>query len=333
MFNKVNLNGAKDLISTAEKVLNSGSSISRRSYDERVRLMQEIHEQYSRFQDGECGSFNSTFNTLFRSKFEAALLTIAVSFNKANEECSEVPGQYTDDEISLYEIIERYRVLPSKKELINLLSSPDSGGAAFLQLHYQHIDDLVEEFCNQKNPVNPYLVSYMKKEWEKYDKKLQEVIVELIQDNGLKWFITFIANDMKTAEQIIYNISGGIVNPGNGVQVIDSIMNRAGITTAATDPVTKDTDRGEVRINPGSRSDIKYSGGIENTESEVFGVHIEDSILNRSHVNGGPAIKDEQPALSEVYCPACGTQIQDNAQFCTNCGKKRQNQTSGKKPE
>lgn len=281
----------KTLVDPAETILKSGSAIARRPYDERVRLWCEIRENYSRYENRECGSFDSTFHQVFCSKFEAALLTLAVSFRRRGETCADAEGMYSDDELALYEIIERYRVLPSKSELIVRLSAPDGGGSEFLQVHYQYIDSLISDICNRPHTTNPFLVYYLKHEWEKYDKRLREVVIDLMQKNGLRWFFTYINQGSARAEQIVYNISGGSVNLGNGVQVIDSIMNRAGIA-----------NRPEGRIGISKPS----SGG---------GIQVYDSVVNRSAVGGGNG-------EGQRFCAECGNPLNEGVKFCTRCGQR-----------
>ncbi len=288
MFGDQDFTCAKNLVVPAETVLKSGSAIVRRSYDERVRLWCEIRENYSRYENRECGSFDSTFHQVFCSKFEAALLTLAVSFRRRGESYVDAEGMYSADELALYEIIERYQVLPSKSELLVRLSAPDGGGSEFLQVHYQYIDGLINEICNRPHAANPLLIHHLKREWEKYDRRLQEVVVDLVQKNGLRWFFTYINQGSARAEQIVYNISGGSVNLGNGVQVIDSIMNRAGIGT-----------------RPEGRFDRLKT-------SPAPGVQIHDSVVNRLVIGGeGPK-----------FCAECGSPLGDGVKFCTRCGKR-----------
>ncbi len=280
---------AKNLVAPAETVLKSGSAIARRPYDERVRLWGEIRENYSRYENRECGSFDSTFHQVFCSKFEAALLTLAVSFRRRSETYADAEGIYSDDELTLYEIIERYQVLPSKSELIVRLSAPDGGGSEFLQVHYQYIDSLISDICNRPHAANPFLVHYLKHEWEKYDKRLREVVIDLVQKNGLRWFFTYITQGSARAEQIVYNISGGSVNLGNGVQVIDSIMNRAGI---------------------GNRPERQF--GLSKPSSSG-GIQVYDSVVNRSAVGGGNG-------EGQRFCAECGNPLNEGVKFWTRCG-------------
>jgi|GEM_PF-2334874 len=281
---------AKNLIAPAEAVLKSGSAVVRRSYDERVRLWCEIRDNYSRYENRECGSFDSTFHQVFCSKFEAALLTLAVSFRRRGENYADAEGMYSADELALYELIERYQVLPSKSELIVRLSAPDGGGSEFLQVHYQYIDGLINEICNRPHAANPFLIHHLKREWEKYDRRLQEIVVDLVQKNGLRWFFTYVNQGSARAEQIVYNISGGSVNLGNGVQVIDSIMNRAGIGNQS---------EGHIGFSK------PPAGG---------GIQISDSVVNRSAIGG-------RTAPEKTFCSECGNLLDGGVKFCTRCGK------------
>ena len=294
MFEDQDLTGAKNLVAPAERVLMSGSAIIRRPYDERVKLWLDIKENYSRYENRECGTFDDTLHQVFCSKFEAALLTLAVSFRRNGERYVGAEGSYSEDELALYEIIERYHILPSKSELITRLGAPDAGGSEFLQVHYRYIDSLIEEICDHPGAANPFLTHYLKREWEKYDMRLREAVIDLVQKNGLRWFFTYINQGSARAEQIVYNISGGSVNLGNGVQVIDSIMNRAGIG-----------NRPEGQIDLLKPSSSK-------------GIQIHDSVVNRSSVGGSVDTPRQR------FCSECGNLLPDDVKFCTECGKRAQ---------
>ena len=281
---------AKNLVAPAETVLKSGPGVIRRSYDDRVKLWCKIRENYSRYENQDCGSFDSTYHQVFCSKFEAALLTLAVSFQRGGENYADAEGMYSADELALYEIIERYQVLPSKNELLVRLSAPNGGGSEFLQVHYQYIDGLINEICSRPHATNPFLIHHLKREWEKYDRKLQEVVIDLVQKNGLRWFFTYINQGSAGAKQIVYNISGGSVNLGNGVQVIDSIMNRAGI---------------------GNRPEEQFRFSKPPLNE---GIQIHDSVMNRSAVGGGSSEERR-------FCAECGNPLSGGVKFCTRCGQ------------
>jgi len=217
-----------------------------------------------------------------------------VSFRRRGENYADAERIYSEDELALYALIERYQVLPSKSELLVRLNAPDGGGSEFLQVHYQHIDSLINEICNRPHAANPFLIHHLKREWEKYDRRLQEVVVDLVQKNGLRWFFTYINQGSARAEQIVYNISGGSVNLGNGVQVIDSIMNRAGIG-----------NRPEGQIDLLKPSSSK-------------GIQIHDSVVNRSSVGGSVDTPRQR------FCSECGNLLPDDVKFCTECGKRAQ---------
>lgn len=295
MLGNGNLDCVKDLIKPAEIILESGPGISRRTYEERVRLWNEVRSNYSRFENRECGSFDSSLDPHFRSKFEAALLTLAISFRRKADNFAEA-DIFSEDELLLYELIERYHVLPSKKELMTVLLSGEGRGSEFLNVHYRYIDGLVLDACTQPGAANPFLLHFLKKKWNKYDKRLQDVVTIAIENNGLRWFVTFIGDGNKRAEQIVYNISGGTVNLGNGIQVVDSILNRAGITNEQA-------------------SDSVFSNGMEGSSG---GIQVQDSVVNRSVIgdsNGKIRTKD-----SGKFCANCGTRLSDGAQFCIECG-------------
>ena len=202
MLEKGDLTCIENLLKSAEIILENGRAISRRTYEERIQLWNQIRSNYSRFQNQECGSFDRTLDSHFRSKFEAALLTLAVSFRR-NEEYFTEAGIFSENELSLYELIERYQILPSKKELTTILLSNEGKGSEFLNVHYRYIDAMVLDACSQQRAENPFLLHYLKNRWNKYDKLLQEVVTTAIEKNGLRWFVTFIGNGSKNTEKII----------------------------------------------------------------------------------------------------------------------------------
>ncbi|KAF1078123.1 zinc ribbon domain-containing protein [Methanogenium sp. MK-MG] len=298
MFGDGDLTCIENLLKPAEIIIDSGTGISRRSYEERVRLWNEVRSNYSRFENRECGSFDKTLDLHFRSKFEASLLTLATSFRRNREDPVEA-NTFTEDELLLYELIERYHVLPSKKELMTVLLSGEGKGSEFLNVHYRYIDGMILDACKRPGAANPYLLHFLKSRWNKYDKRLQDVVTSAIENNGLRWFVTFIGDGNKRAEQIVYNISGGSVNLGNGVQVVDSILSRAGITNEnASDSIFPSERKG----SPG-------------------GVQVQDSVVNRSTF-GDTGNGDARTKSSERFCAACGTRLPDGAQFCTDCGNR-----------
>ena len=86
------------------------------------------------------------------------------------------------------------------------------------------------------------------------------------------------------------------MNLGNGVQVVDSILSRAGITN-------------ENASNSVFPSDRKGSPG---------GIQVQDSVVNRSTF-GDTGNEDARTKSSGRFCAACGTRLPDGAQFCTDC--------------
>ena len=292
MFENQDFLCVKKLLAPAERILESRSAIFRRPYDERIKLWYEVKGNYSRYEHQECGTFDRGIFQNICSKFEVALLTLAVSFRRNGERYVDAEGSYSEDDFALYEIIERYHIIPSKGEFIAILSAPDAGGSEFLQVHYRYIDSLnngrllqdtsagkgclppgpspearysegsricdqtqgaaqfsvnarkstlnnsdlqsldtsrtTSEICNRPHAANSLLTCYLKNAWENYDRRLREAVIDHIRENGVRWIFNINLGSVR-AERNVYNISGGSVNLGEGVQVIDSIMNRAGI--------------------------------------------------------------------------------------------------------
>ena len=169
MFGDGDLKCIEHLLKPAKSIIESGNVMSRRRDDERTGLLDYIRTNYAEFENRKCGNFDKTLDRHFRSQFEAALLTLAVSFHRNGEEQVEA-NIFTEEELLLYELIERYQVLPSKKELMNILISPEGGGSEFLNVHYRYIDGMILDACSRPGAVNPHLQHFLKSRWNKYDK-------------------------------------------------------------------------------------------------------------------------------------------------------------------
>ena len=307
---------ARKLSADAERVLQAGRGCCQWSYEKRAQVWQDIRSQYQRYQDHECGTFPRDIDQHLRSKFEVALLTLAVSFKAHNENCpdsgiSHNGDIFHKDEIALFEIIDRYQVLPGKEDLKTMLLARSGGDSDFVKdlihVHYTYIDDLVTGMLSGgSNHVNPLIIQYMKKEWKRFDTALSEAVIDAIKANGMHWFFTFASKGGGRAEQVVYQISGGNVNIGSGVQIVDSLLNRTGISNE---------QEAGLFPQPGRKAD---GGG---------GISVTDSLVSRSSVGGrdGDELADTASILLEKgerrFCQECGGKYESGAKFCVQCGR------------
>ncbi|MCQ1539512.1 zinc ribbon domain-containing protein [Methanocalculus taiwanensis] len=295
------LNCAKKLVADAERILQAGRGCCRWPLKTREQLWGEILAQYQRFQDHECGTLPRDIDQHIRSKFEVALLTLAVSFRANGESCPDIETSrngeiFNDDEIALFEIIDRYQVLPGKEDLKKMLLARSGGDSDFVKdlihVHYTYIDGLVTGMLSgESNRVNPLIIQYMKKEWKRFDSTLSNAVIDAIKANGMHWFFTFASKGGGRAEQVVYQISGGHVNIGSGVQIVDSLLSRTGISN--------EQESGGLFPRVGKEADSQG------------GVSVTDSLVSRSSIGG---------AGEHCFCPECGGKNGSDAKFCIQCG-------------
>lgn len=328
MSGRGDLECAKKLVADAERILQAGRGCCRWPSEKRGQLWQEIQAQYQRFQDHECGTLPRDIDQHIRSKFEVALLTLAVSFRANGESCPETgmsrSGEiFNDDEIALFEIIDRYQVLPAKDELKKMLIARSGGDSEFVRdlihVHYTYIDGLVTGMLSgDSRTANPLIIQYMKKEWKRFDSTLSDAVIEAIKTNGMHWFFTFASKGGGRAEQVVYQISGGHVNIGSGVQIVDSLLSRTGITNEQ-----------EASMFPGPGREADGRGGVSVTDSLVsrssIGGKEEDELraeftsdmASRSGSRSAPQEKGEHR-----FCHECGGMNGSDAKFCVQCGER-----------
>ena len=107
MFGEGDIECTKELLLPAKRVLKAGPQIKYEAFERRVELWNKIRTNFDSYQDGECGTFLNDLDSHFRSQFDAALVALAVSM-KANGESFSATRIFSDDELGLYERIERY---------------------------------------------------------------------------------------------------------------------------------------------------------------------------------------------------------------------------------
>ncbi len=319
---------AKKLVAGAERILQAGRGCCRWPPEKREQVWEEILAQYQRFQDHECGTLPRDIDQHIRSKFEVALLTLAVSFRANGESCPDTGTSrngeiFNDDEIALFEIIDRYQVLPAKDELKKMLIARSGGDSDFVRdlihVHYTYIDGLVTGMLSgESRAANPLIIQYMKKEWKRFDSTLSDAVIDSIKANGMHWFFTFASKGGSRAEQVVYQISGGHVNIGSGVQIVDSLLSRTGISNEQEaslfpQPGRKADGRGGVSVTDSlmSRSSI---GGREEDELRA---ELASEMASRPSPGSAPQENGEHR-----FCPQCGGKNGSGAKFCMQCGER-----------
>ena len=86
------------------------------------------------------------------------------------------------------------------------------------------------------------------------------------------------------------------MNLGNGIQVVDSMLNRVGMNNELT-------------------GDSEYFNQSKETQG---GIQIKDSAILRSTLGDNKGNSKEKDKIQ--FCSNCGTRLLDSDRFCTQCG-------------
>ncbi len=181
----------KKLLLPAKRVLKAGPQIRYEAFERRVELWNQIRTNFDSYQDGECGTFLNDLDSHFRSQFDAALVALAVSM-RANGESFSATRIFSDDELGLYERIERYNtfeiltVNDIKKKLIRR----DENLLALLHDYYVEMDSWVDASLENLE-IRLTLRGYLKKRWGGYKGKVNAAVAEAVTE--LDWLGGLIA--------------------------------------------------------------------------------------------------------------------------------------------
>jgi hypothetical protein len=191
MFDEGDFECVKKLLLPAKRVLQAGPQIRYEALERRVDLWNQIRANSDRYQDGECGTFYKDLDSYCRSQFDAALVALAASV-KANGEAFDAIKIFSEDEIGLYEKIERYNSLDIltagdiKKKLIRR----DENLLGLLHDYYIDMDSWVD--ASLENPeIRLTLRGYLKKRWDGYRGKVNAAVAGAVTE--LDWLGGLIA--------------------------------------------------------------------------------------------------------------------------------------------
>jgi len=191
MFEEGEIECIKKLLLPAKRVLKAGPQIRYESFERRIELWNQIRTNFDRYQDGECGTFLRDLDSHFRSQFDAALVALAVSV-KANGESFDAVRIFTDEELGLYERVERYNVfeLLTVNDIKKRLIRRDENLLSLLHDYYIEMDSWVDASL-ENTEIRLTLRGYLKKRWGGYKGKANAAVAEAVTE--LDWLGGLIA--------------------------------------------------------------------------------------------------------------------------------------------
>lgn len=191
MFDEGDFECIKKLLLPAKRVLKAGPQIRYEALERRVDLWNQIRANSDRYQDGECGTFYKDLDSHCRSQFDAALVALAASV-KANGEVFDAIKIFSEDEIGLYEKIERYNSLDilTAGDIKKKLVRRDENLLGLLHDYYIDMDSWVD--ASLENPeIRLTLRGYLKRRWDGYRGKVNAAVASAVTE--LDWLGGLIA--------------------------------------------------------------------------------------------------------------------------------------------
>jgi hypothetical protein len=185
MFEEGDIKGVEKLLLPAKRVLKAGPQIKYEVFERRVELWNQIRTNSDRYQDGECGTFLQDLDSHFCSQFDAALVALAVSM-KANGESFSGARIFSDEELKLYERIERYNVFEilTENDVKKRLMQRDEKVLELLHDYYIEMDTWVDTSLG--NPeIRLTLRRYLKKRWDGYKGTINRAVASAVTE--LDW--------------------------------------------------------------------------------------------------------------------------------------------------
>ena len=101
------------LLKPVNRILTQENSIKKESADKRIQLWNEVRENYDKYIDGDCKKFYGNFDNIYHSKFNAALIILAISF-RDNGESFAPAEKFSNNECEAYKKITQYNVFESR---------------------------------------------------------------------------------------------------------------------------------------------------------------------------------------------------------------------------
>lgn len=198
IFEDGDLECVKELLNPAEAVIGGKDMLCYEMREERVKMWNGVWANYKKYLAGECKRFLPDLDRAYKSKFEVALLLLARCF-KQNGEKFPPAEMFMDKEIDAFSELEKYEVFEiyTKNDLKKKIIGRDESLLALFRNYYLYMDKWMDEVLEDSN-VKLGIRYYMKQKWEKYKKKLNEALSELITE--LDWFRVLVSQWEKEAE-------------------------------------------------------------------------------------------------------------------------------------
>jgi hypothetical protein len=177
-----NIECLEELLSSAEMVLDS-RDLSRRSYYDRLEMLNEVRNNLKRYERRECGKFMDSIDKDARGRFTAALALLELSFKDRGERIDYYT--FNDKELDFVKAVTRfdYFDLLDKEDILKRIFNHE-----FIELMRSYIlssNEYIEERLKDGD-INFYLRVFFKKYWDGIKGKINEAINEA---SKYDWFL------------------------------------------------------------------------------------------------------------------------------------------------
>jgi len=171
------------LLIPVKRVLKQENLIKKDSEDRRIRLWNEIRENFDKYLEDYCGHFLKDMDNHIHGQFSAALLILATSF-KEKRETFEAVEYFSEKELNAYKKICLYTIFEilSPAEIRNKLTLHDDNVQDLLYNCYFGMDTWMNSILNDSE-MNIGVRYYLKEKWEDY----RRVINATFRDDHDVW--------------------------------------------------------------------------------------------------------------------------------------------------
>lgn len=236
---------AEMLLKPARRILSEKNAVTRLPLEERIRLWNEIEENYTRFRDGACGKFISDMDNHIRSQFMVSRIILAITFEEHGEPFK--PGCICSDrDCEIYRKISRY-------DMFEILSPADVRKK--LELHDDEILTLLSGYYyDMEHWINAVVADpgvdlpirfFLKKKWKQY----RSPIDKALSQNPDRW-IHLISRHHEKIQKELDRIKEGIRKRDEEIRTIrneqkkkeDEIQNLQSIAERLRQDLSEDAE-------------------------------------------------------------------------------------------
>ncbi|WP_232460893.1 SNF7 family protein [Thermococcus gorgonarius] len=179
----------ENILKTAKHVIDNSTKIAKMDFYLRVNLWNELQEKYMLYEKGVCGQFPKHLDLVkyldnyIRIHLETALAFLALTFKENKEEYPPAIDRFSESELHTIKLIREYDIFGKleSEEIMRRILANDEHVKTLLKL-YPTMEEHIISSCS-----NWYLYWYLMCSWEKQkeriDKKVNEILDQLLEHN------------------------------------------------------------------------------------------------------------------------------------------------------